>query len=79
VLRAVEARAVVGDIAAFDGQPRSATVRARTPCTVFSIGATDFRALEMFAALGIVYVTLVFALSALAARLERRLNRPYAA
>lgn len=41
--------------------------------------ATDFRALEMFAALGIVYVTLVFALSALAARLERRLNRPYAA
>ncbi len=41
--------------------------------------ATDFRALEMFAALGIVYVGLVFALSAAAARLEGRLNRPYAA
>ncbi len=40
--------------------------------------ATDFRALEMFAALGVVYVALVFALSAVAARLERRLNRPYA-
>ena len=40
--------------------------------------ATDFRALEMFAALGVVYVSLVFALSALAARLETRLNRPYA-
>jgi ABC-type amino acid transport system permease subunit len=32
----------------------------------------------MFAALGVVYVALVFALSAVAARLERRLNRPYA-
>ncbi len=41
--------------------------------------ATDFRALEMFAALGIVYFSLVFALSALAARLERHLDRPYAA
>ncbi len=40
--------------------------------------ATDFRALEMFAALGAIYVTLVFALSAAAARLEKRLNRPYA-
>jgi polar amino acid transport system permease protein len=40
--------------------------------------ATDFRALEMFAALGVVYVTLVFALSAAASRLEKRLNRPYA-
>jgi polar amino acid transport system permease protein len=40
--------------------------------------ATDFRALEMFAALGVAYVALVFALSAAAARLERRLNRPYA-
>lgn len=40
--------------------------------------ATDFRALEMFAALGVIYVALVFALSAVAARLERRLNRPYA-
>jgi polar amino acid transport system permease protein len=40
--------------------------------------ATDFRALEMFAALGVIYVTLVFALSAAAARFERRLNRPYA-
>jgi polar amino acid transport system permease protein len=40
--------------------------------------ATDFRALEMFAALGVIYVTLVFALSAVAARFERRLNRPYA-
>lgn len=40
--------------------------------------ATDFRALEMFAALGVIYVTLVFALSAAAARLEQRLNRPYA-
>jgi polar amino acid transport system permease protein len=40
--------------------------------------ATDFRALEMFAALGVIYVALVFALSAAAARLEQRLNRPYA-
>jgi His/Glu/Gln/Arg/opine family amino acid ABC transporter permease subunit len=40
--------------------------------------ATDFRALEMFAALGAIYVALVFALSAAAARLEQRLNRPYA-
>jgi len=41
--------------------------------------ATDFRALEMFAALGVLYVGLVFALSAAAARLERIMNRPYAA
>jgi polar amino acid transport system permease protein len=40
--------------------------------------ATDFRALEMFAALGVIYVALVFALSGAAARLEQRLNRPYA-
>jgi polar amino acid transport system permease protein len=40
--------------------------------------ATDFRALEMFAALGVIYVALVFALSAAASRLEKRLNRPYA-
>ena len=41
--------------------------------------ATDFRAIEMFAALGVAYVGLVFALSAAAARLERIMNRPYAA
>jgi His/Glu/Gln/Arg/opine family amino acid ABC transporter permease subunit len=41
--------------------------------------ATDFRALEMFAALGVIYVGLVFLLSAAAARLERVMNRPYAA
>lgn len=41
--------------------------------------ATDFRALEMFAALGVTYVALVFALSAAAARLERVMSRPYAA
>ena len=40
--------------------------------------ATDFRAIEMFSALGVIYVGLVFALSAGAARIERRLNRPYA-
>jgi len=32
---------VVGDIASFDGRPRSATVRASTACRVLTIGAAS--------------------------------------
>jgi len=43
VLRTVETGAIVGEIAALDGRPRSATVRASTPCKVVRIGANVFR------------------------------------
>jgi len=39
--------------------------------------ATDFRALEMFAAIGVMYVSLVVLLSLAAQRLEHRLHRPF--
>jgi diguanylate cyclase (GGDEF)-like protein len=45
VLRTVDAGAVVGEIAAFDGRSRSATVRARTPSRILRIAAPEFRAL----------------------------------
>jgi diguanylate cyclase (GGDEF)-like protein len=45
VLRTVETGAVVGEIAALDGRPRSATVRAATPCRVVRIPAGAFREL----------------------------------
>lgn len=43
VLRTVETGAIVGEIAALDGRPRSATVRASTPCRVVRIAANVFR------------------------------------
>ncbi|MFA4914772.1 MAG: amino acid ABC transporter permease [Burkholderiaceae bacterium] len=39
--------------------------------------ATDFRAIEMFAAIGAMYLTLVILLSLAASRLEYRLQRPF--
>jgi diguanylate cyclase (GGDEF)-like protein len=42
VLRTVEAGAVVGEIST-DGSNRSATVRARTPCVILKVPASDFR------------------------------------
>jgi polar amino acid transport system permease protein len=39
--------------------------------------ASDFRTLEMFAAIGVLYLGLVLALSAAARRLERVLQRPF--
>lgn len=41
--------------------------------------ATDFRAIEMFAAIGLIYLVLVVALSAAATRLEHYLQRPFRA
>jgi diguanylate cyclase (GGDEF)-like protein len=45
VLRTVETGAVVGEIAALDGRPRSATVRASTPCKIVRIPAPAFKEL----------------------------------
>ena len=45
ILRTLDAGAVVGEIAAFDGRPRSATIRAREDCRLLRIAATEFRAL----------------------------------
>jgi diguanylate cyclase (GGDEF)-like protein len=45
VLRTMEAGSLVGEIAAFDGRSRSATVRACTPCRILRVAAEDFRAL----------------------------------
>jgi polar amino acid transport system permease protein len=39
--------------------------------------AVDFRVLEMFSALAVIYVALVLLLSLLSARLEARLSRPF--
>ena len=43
VLRTLEAGAIAGEFAALDGRPRSATVRASTPCKVVRIAANVFR------------------------------------
>jgi diguanylate cyclase (GGDEF)-like protein len=43
VLRTQETGAIVGEIAALDGRPRSATVRASTPCKIVRIPAPAFR------------------------------------
>jgi diguanylate cyclase (GGDEF)-like protein len=45
VLRTVEAPNIVGDIAAFDGRPRSASVEARSCCRLIVVAAEDFRSL----------------------------------
>jgi diguanylate cyclase (GGDEF)-like protein len=42
-LRSLDAGAVVGEIAAFDGRTRSATVRAETRCRIVSMPAPAFR------------------------------------
>lgn len=42
VLRTLEAGTVVGEIST-DGSNRSATVRARTPCVILKVPASDFR------------------------------------
>ncbi|MGW8171020.1 MAG: hypothetical protein ACWGHV_05225 [Stutzerimonas stutzeri] len=39
--------------------------------------ATDFRAIEMFAAICVIYLALVAVLALLAGRLEARLQRPF--
>ncbi len=43
VLRSLYPGSVVGEMAALDGQSRSATVRARTPCRVLKVPAARFR------------------------------------
>lgn len=43
MLRTMEAGSVVGELAAFDGRPRSATVQANTPCRIVRLPAGDFR------------------------------------
>jgi polar amino acid transport system permease protein len=40
--------------------------------------AYDFRAIEMFASICVIYLMCVFTLSGLGHLLERRLNRPFA-
>jgi diguanylate cyclase (GGDEF)-like protein len=45
VLRNLYAGSVVGEIAAFDGRPRSATIRARENCRILRLPATEFRTL----------------------------------
>jgi diguanylate cyclase (GGDEF)-like protein len=44
-LRTLEAGAVLGEIASLDGRPRSATVKACSPCRLVRVPAQDFRAL----------------------------------
>jgi diguanylate cyclase (GGDEF)-like protein len=44
-LRTLEAGAVLGEIASLDGRPRSATVKACSPCRVVRVQAREFRAL----------------------------------
>ena len=44
-LRTLEAGSVLGEIAAFDGRPRSATVKACSPCRVVRVPAREFRGL----------------------------------
>ncbi len=45
VLRAMGPGNIVGEIAAFDGRPRSATVRACTSCQIYRLPAAQFRAM----------------------------------
>jgi len=45
VLGTMEPGTIVGEIAAFDGRPRSATVRASSRCRIVRLEATRFRAL----------------------------------
>jgi diguanylate cyclase (GGDEF)-like protein len=42
VLRTMEAGSIVGELAAFDGKPRSAMVRASSDCRIVSLPAGDF-------------------------------------
>src|SRR5271169_884221 len=44
-LRTLEAGSVLGEIAALDGRPRSATVKTCAPCRIVRVPARDFRAL----------------------------------
>lgn len=44
-LRTLEAGSVLGEIAALDGRPRSATVKACAPCRIVRVPARDFRGL----------------------------------
>ncbi len=39
--------------------------------------ATDFRAIEMFSAIGVIYVSLVVILTLISQRIEHRLHRPF--
>ncbi len=43
LLRTLDSGTVVGELASTDGQARSATVRARTPCRILRVEAADFR------------------------------------
>ncbi|MGH8543790.1 MAG: GGDEF domain-containing protein [Gammaproteobacteria bacterium] len=45
ILRTLDAGALVGELASTDGRPRSAAVRARSPCRILKIPAPDFRIL----------------------------------
>jgi len=44
-LRTLEAGSILGEIAALDGRPRSATVKACSPCRIVRVQAADFRGL----------------------------------
>lgn len=44
-LRTLEAGSILGEIAALDGRPRSATVKASCPCRIVRVQAADFRSL----------------------------------
>lgn len=44
-LRTIEAGSILGEIAALDGRPRSATVKACSPCRIVRVQAADFRGL----------------------------------
>ena len=44
-LRTLEAGSIMGEIAALDGRPRSATVKASSPCRIVRVPAADFRSL----------------------------------
>lgn len=43
LFRVLEPGAVAGEISSTDGRARSATVRARTPCRIVRVAATEFR------------------------------------
>jgi diguanylate cyclase (GGDEF)-like protein len=77
VLRAMGPGNVVGEIAAYDGRPRSATVRACTPCRIYRLAAAEFRAMlierpEILAELYWVQVDRVRSLTARVTRTHQR-------
>jgi diguanylate cyclase (GGDEF)-like protein len=77
ILRELQPGAVLGEIAFLDGRPRSAGVRAATPCRIARIAATEFRDLlrqrpEVLEALLLQQIQVVRSLTVQVTRTHRR-------